>query len=123
VITLDDYAPIVGEEVVGQLHRLAEHLQGRRFVHINSTAIGGGVAEILSWAVPLMNQLGLQTTWEVIMGDPAFFEVLPQVAELDGGIAADARIGGAAPDILRDKIIHHFPGEFGLQVEYREGNS
>jgi len=53
VITLDDYAPIVGEEVVGQLFRLAEHLQGRRFVHINSTAIGGGVAEILSWAVPL----------------------------------------------------------------------
>ena len=75
MITLDDYAPIVGEEVVGQLHRLAEHLQGRRFVHINSTAVGGGVAEILSWAVPLMNQLGLQTTWEVIMGDPAFFEV------------------------------------------------
>jgi hypothetical protein len=33
-ITLDDYAPIVGEEVVGQLHRLAGHLQGRRFVHI-----------------------------------------------------------------------------------------
>ena len=42
MITLDDYAPIVGEEVVGQLHRLAEHLQGRRFVHINSTAVGGG---------------------------------------------------------------------------------
>ena len=73
--TLDDYATIVGEEVVGQLYRLAEHLQGRRFVHINSTAVGGGVAEILSWAVLLLNQLGLQTTWEVIMGDPAFFEV------------------------------------------------
>jgi trehalose synthase len=42
VTTLADYAPIVGEEVVGQLHRLAEHLQGRRFVHINSTAVGGG---------------------------------------------------------------------------------
>ncbi len=75
MITLDDYAPIVGQEVVGQLYRLAEHLQGRRFVHINSTAVGGGVAEILHRAVPLLNQLGLQTTWEVIMGDPAFFEV------------------------------------------------
>jgi trehalose synthase len=32
------------------------------------------VAEILSWAIPLLNQLGLKTTWEVIMGDPAFFE-------------------------------------------------
>jgi len=75
VITLNDYAPIVGDEVVGQLCRLAERLQGRRFVHINSTAVGGGVAEILSRAVPLLNQLGLETTWEVIMGDPAFFEV------------------------------------------------
>ena len=73
--TLDDYTPIVGEAVVGQLHRLAEHLQGRHFVHINSTAVGGGVAEILTGVVPLLNQLGLKTTWEVIMGDPAFFEV------------------------------------------------
>lgn len=75
MITLADYAPIVGEEVVGQLYRLAEHLQGRRFVHINSTAVGGGVAEILTRAVPLLNQLGLETTWEVITGDHAFFEV------------------------------------------------
>jgi trehalose synthase len=62
-------------EVVGQLHRLAERLQHRRFVHINSTAVGGGVAEILSRAVPLLNQLGLETRWEVILGDPHFFEV------------------------------------------------
>ena len=75
MITLDDYAPIVGMEVVGQLRRLAEHLQNRRFVHVNSTAVGGGVAEILSRGVPLLNQLGLETTWEVIQGDPDFFEV------------------------------------------------
>ena len=57
------------------------------------------------------------------VSEPAFFEVVPQVAELDGGVAADAGVGGAAPDILRDKIIQHLPGEFGLQVEHREGNS
>ena len=57
------------------------------------------------------------------VGDPVFFEVLPQGAELDGGVAADAGVGGAAPGILRDKIIQHLPGEFGLQVEHREGNS
>lgn len=75
MITLDDYAPIVGTEVVDQLRRLAEHLPNRRFVHVNSTAVGGGVAEILSCAVPLLNQLGLETTWEVIQGDSEFFEV------------------------------------------------
>ncbi|MEJ5330208.1 MAG: glycosyltransferase [Desulfobaccales bacterium] len=75
MVTLNDYAPIVGPEVIGQLQRLAERLKDRRFVHINSTRTGGGVAEILSRAVPLLNQMGLNTFWEVIQGDPTFFEV------------------------------------------------
>jgi trehalose synthase len=75
VIGLNDYAPIVGPEVVGQLYRLAERLGPRRFLHINSTRTGGGVAEILRRAVPLLNQLGLETGWEVIQGDPHFFEI------------------------------------------------
>lgn len=72
---LNDYIPIVGQDVIDQLHRLAARLTKRRFVHINSTRTGGGVAEILSRAVPLLNQLGLETNWEVIIGDPEFFEI------------------------------------------------
>jgi trehalose synthase len=75
VITWDDYAAIVGPEVIAQLHRLAERLGPVSFVHVNSTRTGGGVAEILSRAVPLLNEMGLKTTWEVIEGDPTFFEV------------------------------------------------
>jgi len=75
VISLNDYAALVGPEVIGQLHRLAERLGPRRFIHINSTRSGGGVAEILSRAVPLLQQLGLDTGWEVIHGDQDFFEV------------------------------------------------
>ena len=75
VITWDDYAAIVGPEVIAQLHRLAERLGPVSFVHVNSTRTGGGVAEILSRAVPLLNEMGLETTWEVIEGDPTFFEV------------------------------------------------
>jgi trehalose synthase len=75
VVELNDYAGLVGPEVIGQLYRLAERLGPRRFVHINSTRSGGGVAEILSRAVPLLQQLGLDTSWEVIIGDQDFFEV------------------------------------------------
>jgi trehalose synthase len=75
VITLDDYAAIVGPEVIGQLHRLAARLGPRRLVNINSTKAGGGVAEILNRTVPLFNQLGLDTQWEVIQGDEEFFEI------------------------------------------------
>jgi trehalose synthase len=75
VVTLDDYAAIVGPEVIGQLHRLAERLGPRRFININSTRTGGGVAEILTRTVPLFNQLGLDTRWEIIQGDQEFFEI------------------------------------------------
>jgi trehalose synthase len=75
MITLDDYALIVGKESVDQLRRLAERLQKQRFVHINSTRAGGGVAEILHRMVPLFNQLGLEVRWEVIQGDQPFFEI------------------------------------------------
>jgi trehalose synthase len=75
VITLDDYAAIVGREVIDQLRRLAERLGPRRFLNINSTRTGGGVAEILNRTVPLFNQLGLDTHWETIQGDQEFFEI------------------------------------------------
>jgi len=75
VISLNDYEPIVGSEVIGQLQRLAEVMAHRRFININSTRSGGGVAEMLNRGVPLLNQLGLETRWEVIQGDPFFFEI------------------------------------------------
>ena len=73
--SLNDYEPIAGEEVVSQLYRLAERLAPRSLVHINSTRVGGGVAELLRAIVPFWNQLGIETRWEVIQGDQAFFEV------------------------------------------------
>ncbi len=75
MIGLNDYAPIVGQEVIDQLQRLAARLGPRQFVHINSTRTGGGVAEILDRAVPLLEQLGLDVKWEVIQGDQEFFEI------------------------------------------------
>ena len=72
---LSDYGSIAGEEVVSQLSRLAERLAPRTLMHVNSTRVGGGVAEMLERSVPLFNLLGLETRWEVIQGDEAFFEV------------------------------------------------
>ena len=42
-------------------------------LHVNSTAVGGGVAEILHRLVPLMRGLGLDAEWAVIEGDTDFF--------------------------------------------------
>jgi len=74
-MNIDLYEPIVGIPVIGQLRRLGERLRGLRVVHVNSTAEGGGVAEILAWMVPLMNDLGLDVRWRVITGSGEFFSV------------------------------------------------
>ena len=71
---LEKYVPIVGAEVIDHLRHLAEPLRGSRVVHVNSTREGGGVAEILSWLIPFKQELGLETSWEVIEGGPEFYQ-------------------------------------------------
>jgi trehalose synthase len=71
---LDQYAEIVGEDVIDHLRQLSDALKGSRVVHINSTREGGGVAEILHWLIPLKQELGLDASWEVVTGDETFFQ-------------------------------------------------
>jgi trehalose synthase len=70
---LDDYAAVAGADVVDHLRQLAAPLKGMRVVHVNSTRRGGGVAEILSWLIPLKRELGLDARWEIIEGPPDFY--------------------------------------------------
>lgn len=67
------YAEITGPDVINHLRQLAESLKGTKVVHVNSTKVGGGVAEILEKLVPLSNDLGLETSWEVISGEADFY--------------------------------------------------
>ena len=70
---LEDYIPVVGEATVEELALLATRLRGKTIQNINSTAVGGGVAEILSRMIPLLNQLGVSARWDVIKGDEKFY--------------------------------------------------
>lgn len=73
--SLADYVTIVGEEVIDEIKQQADVLRGARVVHINATAFGGGVAEILHTLVPLMRDVGLVAEWQVIAGSQEFFNV------------------------------------------------
>jgi len=75
MIKIEDYIPIVGQSIIDDLKLIAERLRGKSIQHINSTAVGGGVAEILNRMVPLLQQLGVETRWDVIKGGAQFFEV------------------------------------------------
>jgi trehalose synthase len=72
---LADYRPIVGDAAIDEIQRLAEPLRGARVLHLNATAFGGGVAEILSALVSLLNDLGLRADWQIISGADEFFAV------------------------------------------------
>ena len=74
-IRLQDYQEVAGPGVIEELRVLADRVAGRRMQHINSTPVGGGVAEVLTRLVPLIRELGLEATWDVIKGDQAFFSV------------------------------------------------
>lgn len=71
---LSDYAGVVGEDVIDHLRQLAAPLKGMKVVHVNSTRQGGGVAEILSWLIPLQRELGMEARWEVISGKNEFYQ-------------------------------------------------
>jgi len=72
---LEDYAAIVGRPEIHELRALAHRLGGRRVKMVNSTAVGGGVAEILNRLVPLLDELGVPTRWEVLKGGEDYFMV------------------------------------------------
>jgi trehalose synthase len=73
--TLDQYGPLLGAAEVEELRTLAQPLEGSTVEMVNSTAVGGGVAELLSRILPLMRELGLEARWHVMEGSAEFFEV------------------------------------------------
>ncbi|MBI4166578.1 MAG: glycosyltransferase [Acidobacteria bacterium] len=75
LIHLDDYISVLGEPEVAELRALAARLHGRTVQMVNSTAVGGGVAEILNRLVPILQELGLAIRWDVIRGGSDFFEI------------------------------------------------
>jgi len=74
-IPLDEYAELLGAGEIEELRALAKPLRGRSIEMINSTAVGGGVAEILNRLVPLAEELELNIKWDVMTGGEDFFEV------------------------------------------------
>ncbi|MCD6080150.1 MAG: glycosyltransferase [Candidatus Omnitrophica bacterium] len=76
---LNDYQNIVGSAIIEDIKLLAERLKGKRILMINSTAVGGGVAEILNRMLPLLKELEIDIRWEVIKGGEQFFDITKKI--------------------------------------------
>jgi len=78
-LSIDRYeglaAPTLLSDLRSEAARLAGELDGRVFWHVNSTAEGGGVAEMLPSLLGYCRHFGIDSRWLVIGGNPAFFRV------------------------------------------------
>ncbi len=71
--SLDAYEGIAPAPILEELRAHAEALAGVRILHVNATAYGGGVSELLRSSVPLLRDLGLVVEWKVIGGNEEFY--------------------------------------------------
>ncbi len=76
-------------ELESTLHALANAMQGRRLWNVNSTARGGGVAEMLAALIPYGRDAGIDERWVVIEGSPAFFAMTKKLHTLLHGVRPD----------------------------------
>ena len=82
-LCLDKYSPLLSQQFLDELTSMAKQFGGMRFVHANSTATGGGVAEILQSLAPLMESLGVPTERIVISPqEQQFFQVTKRIHNL-----------------------------------------
>jgi len=124
--SLDEFVADAGEEAVERLREAARPLRGCRVLHVNSTAYGGGVAELLLTHVPLLVDLGIEASWAVLEGSDAFYAVTKSVhnalqgAEIEWTPAmeetyrAQLRENAGAWDEDFDVVLVHDPQPAGL---------
>lgn len=86
---IDSYTSIVGQGVIDELYLLAERLKGKTVQNVNSTPVGGGVAEILTRMIPLLRELGVDARWDVIKGNDRFFSITKRIHNRLHGVRAE----------------------------------
>ena len=93
----DRYLELMPPGEAAQMAQLADRMRGRRVIHLNSTAYGGGVAEILHSLVPLSNALGIPTQRAVITPpDARFFSVTKRIHNMLQGAEGELSAGELA---------------------------
>lgn len=89
----------------GTARRVADSLAGGTIWNVNSTAAGGGVAEMLRALLPWVRGAGIDARWLVIEGDPEFFTITKRVHNHVYGFSGDGGPLGARERIAYDRTL------------------
>ncbi len=76
---IERYRGIAPQGDMAVLQRLGDVFRGKRFLHVNSTREGGGVAEILHRMIPILGALGVEARWEVLEADSRFYDITKKI--------------------------------------------
>jgi trehalose synthase len=101
-LPLERFEPLLGPEVFARMEAIAadarREFEGVAIWHVNSTARGGGVAEILHALLPYVRGAGVDTRWVVMRNDDPFFQVTKR---LHNRLHEDPGDGGELGDVER----------------------
>ncbi len=131
---LEDYRQVAPPGVVDVILKLAERVRGRRFLHVSGGRFGGGAVEVLAAMVPILNDLGIDTRWEIIGGDTGFYATARALhAALEGAervITDEAldhwiemnRVNAKKLDLAADLVVVHDVPPAALVADRGEGH-
>ncbi len=102
VLPLERFTGLIGPKravvMLDAAARARAAVGSRRVWNVNSTAAGGGVAEMLQTLIHYGRGAGIDTRWLVVHGTPAFFAVTKRLHNRLHGVAGD---GGRLDDAAR----------------------
>ncbi len=113
---LDRYKGLVSASLLMQIYEVAHSLAGLHVLHVNTTAQGGGVAEILSDMLPLVEELGIHHDWKVITLDEASGSFTARLVDMlqgyDTGVFPEAE-----KQVFLEKLQHAVSQEPAYQAD------
>ena len=108
-LDIEQLATIVGGERQVALRAAAQAarsaLAGRVIVHVNATATGGGVAELLPPLLGYSRGVGIDARWSVISGNPQFFAVTKRLHNLIHGYGGECELLGPAERTTYQEVL------------------
>jgi trehalose synthase len=117
-------APLIGAERMATLEQVGEAAQaalsGRAVININSTAAGGGVAEMLVSLLAYVRGAGIDARWLVIQGDPTFFEITKRIHNWLYGSPGDGGPLGEPERRHYEQVLHDNANELLALVRGRD---
>ena len=121
---VERFLPIAGADVVAKVQEIAENgrarLEGRVVWNVNSTATGGGVAEMLRSLLPYVRGVGIDSRWLVIDGTPEFFAITKRLHHALHGSQGDGSALGGAEKTLYEAVLSANSDEISALVRPRD---